>query len=194
MALTAENYLQQLQSLLLRGKAWTREAGTNMTSLLAGIAEEFARTDARVDQLLNEADPRSTNEMLADWERVADLPDPCANELGNTVDLRRTLLTFKLTNIGGQNKQFYVELAARLGYTVTITEFKKHTVGQRVNDPLNGIAWVFTWRINAAINTVRKANVGSRVNEPLAIWGNEILECNISRLKPAHTHVQFAYT
>ena len=193
MALTADNYLQQLQNLLLRGKAWTREVGSVMTLLLAGIAQEFARVDLRTDQLLDEADPRTTNELLTDWERVAGLPDPCADELGNTVELRRTLLTYKLTNVGGQNKQFYIDVAARLGYAITINEFKKFTVGSRVNDPINDVDWVFTWRVNAAQNTVRKATVISRVNEPLASWGNEILECNISRLKPAHTHVQFAY-
>lgn len=192
MALSAESYLQQLQNLLLRGKAWTRESGSRMTQLLTAIAQEFARVDLRTDDMLDEADPRTTNELLSDWERVAGLPDPCAAEQ-DTVELRRQVLIYKLTNVGGQSKQFYIDVAARLGYTVTITEFKKHTVASRVNDPINSVDWVFTWRVNAPQTTVRRAKVTSRVNEPLASWGNQILECNITRLKPAHTHVQFAY-
>lgn len=193
MALTADNYLQQLQNLLLRGKAWTREVGSVMRFLLAGIAEEFARVDLRADQLINEADPRLTNELLIDWERVAGLPDPCASELGNTVALRRTLLTYKLTNVGGQSKQFYIDIAARLGYTVTITEFKRHTVRSAVNYPLYNAEWVFTWQVNAAAETLRPFTVKSGVNQALRVWGNELLECNINRLKPAHTHVLYSY-
>lgn len=192
MALSAESYLQTLQALLLRGKAWTRESGSRMTQLLTAIAQEFARVDLRTDDMLDEADLRTTSELLTDWERAAGLPDPCAAEQ-DTVELRRQVLIYKLTNVGGQSKQFYIDVAARLGYTVTITEFKKHTVASRVNDPINGVDWVFTWRINAPQATVRRAKVTSRVNEPLASWGNQILECNITRLKPAHTHVQFAY-
>jgi uncharacterized protein YmfQ (DUF2313 family) len=193
MALNASDYLQQLQAVLLRGKAWTRDAGSVMSQLLAGIAEEFARVDLRADELLYEADPRTTNELLADWERNFGLPDPCGEQLGNTISLRRDVLVYKVTSLGGQSKQFYIDLAARLGFTVTITEFKKYTVTSAVNEAMNGEDWVFAWQVNAPAETVRTMTVKSGVNEPFNAWGNEILECNISRLKPAHTHVLFAY-
>ena len=192
MALDTSKYFQQLQSLLLQGKAWTRQLGSVMSNLLLGIAPEFTRVDLRIQDLLNEADPRTTNELLPDWERQAGLPDPCGIEQ-ETVELRRKVLVYKITNVGGQSKQFFIDLAARLGYTITITEFKKHTVNSRVNEPLNGVEWVFTWRVNAPQETVRKLTVTSRVNEPLASWGNQLLECNINQFKPAHTHVLFAY-
>lgn len=193
MALTADNYLQQLQNLLLRGKAWTREVGSVMSFFLAGVAQEFARVDLRADQLIDEADPRLTNELLVDWERVAGLPDPCGEQLGNTVALRNTVLTYKLTNMGGQSKQFYIDIAARLGFTVTITEFSPYTVDDEVDDFIYGQDWIFAWQVNAPSQTVREATVDSGVDEFIRIWGNEILECNINRLKPAHTVALFSY-
>jgi len=192
MALSTEDYLQQLQALLPQGPAWSREQDTVLTKLLTAFAEEFARVDLRTDNLLNEADPRTTNELLTDWERVAGLPDLCTG-IPATIALRRELLVSKLTNVGGQSRQFFIDLAAKLGYTITITEFKRFRVNSRVNDPLNDADWTYVWRVNAAQNTVRKFTVAGRVNEPLASWGNTALECVITRLKPAHTHVQFAY-
>lgn len=193
MALTTDDYLQQLQALLPQGPAWSREADAVLTKLLTAFAEEFSRVDYRIDALVNEADPRTTNELLADWERVAGLPDLCTG-IPETVALRRELLVAKLTNIGGQSKAFYIALAAKIGYTITITEFKRWRVTSRVNEALNDADWSYAWRVNAAQDTVRKFTVAGRVSEPLATWGNTALECVITRLKPAHTIVQFAYT
>lgn len=193
MALTTDDYLQQLQALLPQGPAWSREADAVLTKLLTAFAEEFSRVDSRIDALVNEADPRTTSELLTDWERVAGLPDLCTG-IPETIAQRRELLVAKLTNIGGQSKAFYIALAAKLGYTITITEFKRWRVTSRVNEPLNDADWSYAWRVNAAQDTVRKFKVTGRVNEPLATWGNTALECVITKIKPAHTLVQFAYT
>lgn len=192
MSLNAENYLQQLQALLPSGLAWAKSSSTILAKLLNAFSEEFKRVDYRADDVLNEADPRTTNELLAEWEYIAGLPDLCTG-IPATIALRRELLVSKLTNVGGQSKQFYIDLATKLGFTITITEFKCYRVNSRVNEALNDSDWAFTWRVNSAQNTVRTFNVSSRVNEPLASWGNTALECAITRLKPAHTYVQFAY-
>lgn len=195
MALTAAEYLAQLQALLPQGFAWPRQADAALTKLLLAWADELARIDGRAADLVEEADPRTTAELLADWERVAGLPDSCVVAYGvtQTAAQRRDALVAKLTTIGGQSAAYYIALAARLGYTITITEYKTFTVRSKVNDPLNDLPWRFVFTVNAPLNTVRRFTVRSAVNEPLAAWGNELLECVISRLKPAHTHVLFAY-
>lgn len=195
MGLTATDYLAQLQALLPQGPAWPREADAALTKLLLAWADELSRVDGRAADLVEEADPRTTSELLADWERVAGLPDACVEALAGTQTTaqRRAALVAKLTTIGGQSPAYFVALAAALGYTVTITEYKTFTVRSKVNDPLNDTPWRFTFTVTAPLNTVRRFNVRSPVNEPLAAWGNELLECVISRLKPAHSHVLFAY-
>ena len=195
MALTAADYQAQLQALLPQGFAWPRQADAALTKLLLAWADEMARIDGRAADLAEEADPRTTAELLADWERVAGLPDPCVAALGisQTAAQRRAALVAKLTTIGGQSAAYYITLAASLGYTITITEYKTFTVRSKVNDPLNDLPWRFVFTVNAPLNTVRRFTVRSAVNEPLADWGNELLECVINRLKPAHTHVLFAY-
>lgn len=168
----------------------------NAPLLAAELDAEGAALDAAqiaAELILTEADPRSTSYLLPDWERVLGLPDPCAGQLP-TIDLRRAAVVAKITQRGGQSRPFFIALAAKLGFIITITEFSQYSVISPVNAPLCGWPWCFTWQVNAQLNTVRYLSVISGVNEPLATWGNALLECAIGRFKPAHTVVQFSYS
>lgn len=194
MGLTALQYRDQLTALLPQGFAWSTDTASDLIKLLHGMADELARLDARSDVLLDEVDPRTTLECLASWERVAGLPDPCTGQ-PDTIQQRRNALVSRLTENGGASPQFFINLATSLGYIVTITEFGPWRVGQdAVNEPIYTEAWAYTWRVNAPAQTVIDWTVGkSAVNEPLRSFGNLLLECVISRLKPAHTNVLYAY-
>lgn len=192
--MTSEQYREHLQALAPRGLAWPRDADATLTTLLEGFAEEFARVDARAEQLLDEADPRTTNELLTDWERVAGLPEPCLAHVPQSSADRRQALVAKLTRAGGQSRQFFIDLAASIGYAITITEFSPQDVTSDVDYPLYGEDWAFAWKVNSALNTVTELTVEGAVDDPLAWWGNEELECVIGDRKPAHSVVIFAYT
>jgi uncharacterized protein YmfQ (DUF2313 family) len=189
---SASAYLQLLQKLLPSGSAFNREDGTTLAGVLSAFADEFARVDGRVETLLREADPRTTTELLTDWERIVGLPDECAPQLGSVAE-RRNAVTLRYSNLGGQAKSYFINLAARLGFTITITEFKPFQAGSKAGDPLTNEAWRNTFRVNSPAETVRTFKAGSKAGEPLAEWGNDILECTINRVKPAHTVVQYAY-
>ncbi|HLO61390.1 MAG TPA: putative phage tail protein [Azonexus sp.] len=196
MVLTEADYLRQLQALLPPGPAWPKEDDAWLTRLFGALAAELARVDGRAWQLIEEADPRTTAELFADWEKVAGLPDACAIAFGGdqTMAQRRAALVGRLTTLGGQSAAYYIGLAAALGYAVTISEFREHTVNDDVEHPLYGAAWTFVWQVNAALSTVSDITVESTVEDPIAAWGNALLECVIKRLKPAHTTVLFRYS
>lgn len=193
MALTAADYTAQLQALLPPGAAWSREPQATLTQVLSALAAEFARLDARAEQLLVETDPRTTAELLADLERVAGLPDRCSG-LDATTGERRAALVTRITTLGGQSPAYYVALAAAIGYDITVTEYVPHTVADDVDTPLIGELWLHWWQVTAPLDTVIEFTVQDFVTDPLASWGNDSLECLIRRLKPAHTEVLFAYT
>lgn len=168
-------------------------------AIAAELAAEGAALDAAAataDGILDEADPRTTSALLADWERVAGLPDGCvaASGIAQSSTQRRAALVAKITLRGGQSAAYYVALAASLGYVITVTEFDMHDVEDNVEHLLYGGPWQFAWQVNAAEDTIGVLTVIDTVDDPLAWWGNELLECVISRLRPAHTHVIFAYT
>lgn len=189
----AARYRGMLQKLMPPGMAWPRLAGTVLGRLLEGLGVELWRVEDRARALLREADPRTTAELLADWERVAGLPDPCTGPL-NSLAARRAALAARLGGLGGQSRAFFIALAASLGYTITITEFDAFQVGLPVGQPLNGEDWEFAWQVNAPEVSVRDFRVGAAVaGDALRDWGNDLLECAIERAKPAHTTVIFAY-
>jgi uncharacterized protein YmfQ (DUF2313 family) len=192
---TAADYLEQLKTLLPPGQAFPREAGTTLHALLDGMSLELARVDARGEDLPLEAIPSSSSELLVDWERVAGLPDKCSGVLEETLQGRKNVLMAKLSSTGGQSAPYFIELAASLGYVVTIEQFRPFRVGMSsVGDSLTNGDWVFTWKIKAPAVSVTSFRVGqSAVGERLRTWGNDTLECKINQLKPAHTVALFAY-
>lgn len=196
MALIDTDYLHQLQALLPPGPAWPKDDESTLTRLLSSLAVELARVDGRAMQLVEEADPRATAELFADWERVAGLPDACAVAFGGdqTLAQRRAALVGRLTTLGGQSAAYFVGLAAALGYAITLSEFSEHSVLDDVEHPLYDAAWNFAWQVNAALNTVTELTVEGLADDPLSVWGNSLLECVIKRLAPAHTTVLFSYT
>lgn len=195
MARTAADYREHLKALLPPGQAFPREPGTDMEKLLAGMAQELARIDSRGEALISEANPQTTAEMLTDWERVAGLPDKCSGSLEETLQGRRQALLAKLASTGGQSPQYFIDLAAALGYIVTITEFRPFRAGMsQAGDALTNGAWVYTWQVNApAVSAIPFRAGQSNAGEPLRAWGNDALECKINQLKPAHTIALFAY-
>ena len=192
MKYSAEHYRTQLIALLPRGIIWESEAGSVLYNVIDAIAQQFARVDSRLTQLIEETDPRTTSEMLTDWERAYGLPDACTDEV-DTIAERLNVLYQKVTATGGQSRQYYIDVAAALGFEITIDEFRPFTVESNVDYALYSTQSRFYWRVNAPEETVRYFTVDSSAAEPLSDWGNEILECVINRLKPAHTTAIFSY-
>lgn len=187
------DYTSQQQALLPPGAAWSREPDADLTRLLTAHAEEFARVDQRARDLRAEADPYNTVEMLADWERVAGLPDACAGAM-DTIYARQLALVAKLSAVGGQSRAYFIGLAAAMGYEITITEHKVRQYGDPHGDPYGGWEWNFVWQVNAPATTIHNRLYGrSYYGEPYRTWGYEQLECAIEALKPAHTRVLFSY-
>jgi len=195
MAMTAGDYQSQLQALLPRGLAWAKSQSSTLALLLLAWADEFARIDLRCEDLINEADPRTTTEMLPEWERVAGLPDPCVT-IDQTIEQRRSALVSKLTMTGGQSRAYFIGIAESMGYPgTTIDEFALMTCNSDCNAALNSEADLFAWQLNLPASTggVFYMDCNSDCNSALQSWGDEALECRINKFKPAHTSVLFAY-
>lgn len=191
-----DDYRRQMQALLPRGMAWALAPTAWLTRLLSGLAPEFARIHGRVLDLLRESDPRTTIEMLSDWERALGLPDNCSNTLAPTLQARRDDVLAKLIGVGGQSRAYYIAVAARMGYTITIEEFTPFRVGRsRVGQRVNSEEWTWVWRVNGPAVSIRYFRAGSsRMRERLRSWdGNSALECRLNQLKPAHTLIIFSY-
>lgn len=75
---SGDAYARMMMALFPPGKIW-RWVASLLTTFIRGCADELARLDARTIDLLNEADPRTTDELLPEAERELALPSDGTN-------------------------------------------------------------------------------------------------------------------
>jgi uncharacterized protein YmfQ (DUF2313 family) len=150
---SGSDYREAFFNLLPNGQAWPKHAlDSVLYGTVDGLCEYWGFVDGRAADLLErESDPRQTIELLPDWERNFGLPDPCYTA-PQTIAERQAALIARMTLWGSQSKAFYINFAAKLGYTITITEFRPFMVGldrcgdNRVygdgSDPMFSDMWV----------------------------------------------------
>src|SRR6516225_1826777 len=128
---SGSDYAQAMLELLPQGQAWPRSLDSTLVKSVDGLADYYGTVDARAADLLEqESDPRKTVELLPDWERNWGLPDPCFQSTP-TISMRQKMLVFKMTLLGGQSRDFFINDVAMgmLGYTITISEYAPFMAG-----------------------------------------------------------------
>jgi uncharacterized protein YmfQ (DUF2313 family) len=121
---TGEDYAVAMQALLPQGPAWPRAEENVLTRVIRGLTRIWGDFEIRASKLLEqESDPRITVELLPDWERNWGLPDPCY-EAPQSIAERQQALVQRMTIEGAQSREFFIQIAADIGYTITITEYR----------------------------------------------------------------------
>ncbi len=171
-------WLGALQALLPPGAAITREPDANITKLLESWAAMIGDAELSFEDWAAQYDPNVATLMLADWERFLALPDVCDVGIEQTLQERRAAVVERLYIMGGNSRQYFVDMMARRGVAITIDELAPHF-----------------WRVNAPMVNLHYFRAGAgRCGDRLRTWGSPPMECRIRRLKPAHTRVTFGYS
>jgi len=121
---SGEDYAEAMQALLPIGQAWPRHQDSVLMKVVRGLTRIWGDFELRASHLLEqESDPRITVELLPDWERNWGLPDPCYEAPQSIAD-RQFALVQRMTIEGSQSREFFIKIAADIGYTITITEYR----------------------------------------------------------------------
>lgn len=182
----AEDYVQTIKALMPVGAAWTRSLGAVWQGVYQAIAAEAERLGGRVDDLLLEMDPRTVTEMIADWERIAGLPDLCADP-PTTLAGRRHALTARIISrggwSGGPSVPFLASVIEALGYAadgIIIRRFhlQPFTAQSECDDYLysDEQGWIFVWEF-----IVRSGEL------------DEVVMCEIYRYALEHLGLTFSF-
>lgn len=173
--LNSEDYGSQAIDLLPQGPAWE---GDSLKQFLAVVVREFSRIEWRARRLIEESDPRTTQELLAEWEALAGLP-ACGGPGPDTVAGRQQALVAKLTQNLSPTPATFVALAESLGYTgvSVVSNADPFTCISDCNDSLYGGPWIFTFTIVVDASSENDST----------------LECLAEALAPVHTTVLFQY-
>lgn len=193
---TPGQYKAQLRALLPLGPAWDPELVPEVDLVLGGVAQEFARLEARAIAALNEMDLGGASELIPEWEVVMGLPDACLGANPSFED-RRLAVQQRLVAVGGQSIAYFIELAAGQGYpNATVTEHRAPRFGRS----RFGTAHFGTWHAQFmwTLNTGGRHKAGRRFG--VSYWGERFganpgsaIECVVRRASPAHTveHINY---
>lgn len=169
--------------------------GGVLDAILESFAGRLADAEADAAILMDEVDPRAAVRLLPDFERVLG-PDPCGRDLApRTIEQRQRQAHQRWTARGGQSIPYFVATAARLGTAIEVEEFWPSQAGVlRAGQPLIAEGEQFTWRVRLALISQWWFRAGQNTaGEPLGAYGLSDIECELRRLKPAHTQLVFAY-
>ena len=191
------DYTQALLAMLPRGIIWQRDPASVQGTVLQGTAQTLIDTTNRAGDLLVDAFPSSTAELLPEWELSLGLPDPCVGELP-TVKQRVQAVVSKFLADGGASVAYFVALAASLGLTVTITEFAAMRAGiMEAGDMVVGDDYAYHWQVNVAASQLTyyfEAGAASAGDALETFGSTNGIECIFGRIKPAQTTVSFVYS
>lgn len=211
-----EKYRQLLVNLLPKGRLWQPQAQPIFNALLKSWAVEFCRVDDAWQRTLKDVDPRTTDDLLEDWERILALPDECSPE-NQTEAERIQQVVQKFTNVGGLSKEFFEFLTAQLGFPSEVdsrVEFQVGGVntargaagdpisnyflevmeaGDTIGQALRTPGWRAYFNVEIPADAVQTLDAGDVIGQPLRVFTNELIQCTVRKLKPAHSAVTFTF-
>ncbi len=155
-----------------------------MQKVIFGMADEPSRIEGRAGDLYDEKDVRTAIELLAEHELDFGLPDE-GDQISSITAERQRELESALLNVGQQFKEYYIDIAAALGYTITIEEFTPFWSGLGgAGDPVGIQNNLFFWKVLIALSSVTyssEVNITKLINK-------------INKSAPGHTHTLFDFT
>lgn len=194
---SAADYAVALRRLLPQGLAWPSNPSAVLTKVVNGLTGVFGYVDERAADLLEiETDPRSTNELLPEWEEAFGLPDDCTPLPPTDPVVRRGNLVDKMTLLGAQSREFFIDRGVKFGETVEIREYAPYMCGvSRVGDTrmasLTDDLKNFRWQLGPPENRFYWT---VKITQLLSNFVGGDFHCVLRKWKPAHTEVLFDYS
>ena len=219
---TSADFADAFQRHLPTGPIWPRDPDTTQRAAIEALMPTYQRSWSLACDLPAETFPASCVSLLSEWEASLGLPDPCAGP-DPTIAQRQAHVVARLTQQNGPSIPSLVAFASALlpnlvqpllsdtgevllsddgesllsdGDTaISITEFAPSRLGVfRLGQRMQSARWAHVWQITAPATVITSFRLGQgRLGERFRSWGSHALECEMQRLKPAHTILLFAY-
>jgi len=173
---TNADYLLTLQQLLPPGVIWTRDPDRRLTLLLQGIADEVVRAHNYVTTGFEEADPQTTTNLIAEWERACGLPE--FGVFPVLIADRRHVLIVKLRNVGGASEPHWEAFALLYGFAVDVEDGP----------------WTFYWTASCPAQ-IHRMDCNDECNSPLITFSSVVMPMVLAweKYKPAHTAIYWTH-
>lgn len=164
-----DRYHQPLMDLLPNGPVWPRESDTWLSKLMKAASYIYARIERRGKDLLRESDPRTTYELLAEWEEALGITP------SGTLAQRRNVIVTQLRGLGNPSTEHFIQIAESLGFSdIEVQTYSPLVAGDPSGFDVHDVAWRF------------RADLVAHVRDAVA---EAELVRQAARLKPLHTYV-----
>ena len=157
-------------------------------AFLESLAPEFQRAEQTLIETSKQHDINCAVDFIALWESAVGIPDDCFPATGTLLE-RQTHVICKLAGMNVQTEQDFIDLADKLGFTITITSlggnrFPPYKIPFTPTDPITS---KFIWIVDG----VDPGNVPP-YSIPLALTStSSIIRCVFNLTKPAMTIIRF---
>jgi uncharacterized protein YmfQ (DUF2313 family) len=166
---TKSQYAGGFNSLLPSGIFWNKNPNSQMSQALLPLANVYAYTDSLATGLIQDGFPATTVDLQPEWLESLGLPGGCLVSYANTSQAQSAIVA-QLTDAGGCSVAYFENLAASLGFQVTVQQYAPFRVGSPIGSPLYPASYAFVWSM--------KVISGSPAS---------YLYCEIAKRSPAHT-------
>lgn len=130
-----EQWTNAIMMQMPQGDIWSRDKTGALHAYVAGYAPRLQQAEDSADQLLSEMRPKSTQQLLVEWEAYLGLPE--CNLTNQTVEQRRNAVIEKYCRKGGLQAWSLEALAALLGFNIEVQEIFPHHCLRGCTYPLN---------------------------------------------------------
>lgn len=162
---------------------------SNFRKLLLGFAGELFTAEGYLKTLEEEYNPLNTTLFIEEWERAVGIPDQCF-VVADTVDERRTNVLTKLSALGVQTEQDFVDLAALLGITVTVSQLSDEILPP-YSVPFTPYSSTYA-RYVIIVTGIDITSAFPPYDVPFSLEaGKTLLECLFNKVKPDNCKVIF---
>jgi uncharacterized protein YmfQ (DUF2313 family) len=166
--------------------------GSNLRNFLFGLAAEFQRCEQLLSDTTTEYDIRTTNNLISEWEQAVGIPDCCFTNTGS-IEERRANVLVKIASPGVSTAQDFIDLAAILGYTITIERLDEVEFYPPYDVPFTPIYGVpesrYVWIVvgDGVVANVPPYDVPFSLGDSTAT----LLQCVFNQLKSAQTLILY---
>jgi uncharacterized protein YmfQ (DUF2313 family) len=180
----ATDWANQCMTYLPDGPAWNKNPSSNMYQAILALMGTFVDHQTSAANLLPDAFPATTVDLLPEWQTALGLPDSCSPTVQTLAQAQQQVLA-RFAGVLGQSVPFLIQYAAMFGFTITITEFAVFSCNSNCNAPLaNSANYV---QINLPNVQLSFFEVGTgEMGDPLVSTAPfDLLECELDRVMPA---------
>jgi uncharacterized protein YmfQ (DUF2313 family) len=184
-------YTTQLCKFLHNGDGWQKIPNTNLFNSVQLFVPSLLRWLGYAEVQQVECFPTTTVQNLDMWSASVGIPGSDYPETLTPAQIKM-LTVLRVTDLGGQSPQYFIDYAAKLGYSITIEELSVLRAGFYAGARCADTYGDFSWIVHVANAGYTPLKAGFKAGQPLGVNTDiTLLAYEFNRIRPAHTNIFF---